>query len=187
MVKSLYAFGAGFVVALGMVGFQYLTPAEANNPELQKICDADQEDRKPATMDWEAVSLRDEKRLARVKEIFTSGEVNTTQDLFNAALVLQHGTEPDDYLLSHELSVAALALSAKNHQAAWLAAASEDRFLMNLKRPQRFGTQFRSEGLNKPMLLHEVAPVVTDQLRKWMSTPSLADAKKREAEYNKGG
>jgi hypothetical protein len=49
-------------------------------------------------------------------------------------------SRPDDYLLAHELCVVAIGKGEK--RARWLAAASEDRFLMALKRPQRFATQY---------------------------------------------
>jgi hypothetical protein len=66
----------------------------------------------------------------------------------------------------------------------WLAASSEDRFLMNIGRPQRFGTQFRSEG-NGPILLYTVGSGVTDEMRRLMGVHSLAEAKAHEAEINK--
>ena len=70
-----------------------------------------------------------------------SEPVKTTTD---APMVLQHASRPEDYLLAHEFCVVALAKGEKS--ARWLAAATEDRFLMNLKRPQRFGTQYFSSG-----------------------------------------
>lgn len=71
-------------------------------------------------------------------------------------MVLQHASRPEDYLLAHEFCVVALAKGEKS--ARWLAAATEDRFLMNLKRPQRFGTQYFSSGSDQLTKLHEVAP-----------------------------
>jgi hypothetical protein len=64
-----------------------------------------------------------------------------------------------------------------------LGAAAEDRFLMNIGRPQRFGTQYRSEG-EGPMRLYQVDEGVSDEIRKVMAVPSLAEAKAREAELN---
>jgi len=56
-------------------------------------------------------------------------------------MILQHAEAPEDNLLAHELCV--VAISKGNFEAKWLAAASEDRFLMRIDRPRRFGTQFR--------------------------------------------
>jgi hypothetical protein len=85
-------------------------------------------------------------------------------------------------LLAHEFCVVALAKGERS--ARWLAAATEDRYLMNLKLPQRFGTQYFSSGPNQPTRLHEVAPGVSDSLRRELEVPTLADARRREAEMN---
>jgi hypothetical protein len=94
-------------------------------------------------------------------------------------MVLQHASQPDDYLLAHEFCVAALARGERD--ARWLAAATEDRFLMNIGRPQRFGTQYRSTGPGQPVRLYQVGPGVTDALRREMAVPTLAEARQREA------
>jgi hypothetical protein len=52
---------------------------------------------------------------------------------------------------------------------------------MNIGRPQRFGTQYRSSGPDQPVRMYEVGPGVTDALRREMNVPSLAEARKREA------
>ena len=157
-----------------------LASAPADNSELAKMFDEDQADRTPATgssIDWIKVAPRDDARLARVKQMYSSDELKTGTDYWRAALILQHGNAPEDALLAHELCVAALVLGEK--QAAWLAAASEDRFLMRISRPQRFGTQFRSGGPNQPMELYTTDGAVTDSLRRRLGVPSLAEAKAR--------
>lgn len=90
--------------------------------------------------------------------------------------------QAEDFLLAHEFCVVALALGDK--RAAWLAAASEDRFLMNISRPQRFGTQFRPEGPQREMKLYRTDGAVSDSLRARLSVPTLAEAKAREAQMN---
>ncbi len=64
-----------------------------------------------------------------------------------------------------------------------MAAAAEDRFLMNIGRPQRFGTQFRSDGTG-PLKLYAVGEGVADDLRRLMGVPPLSEAKAIEAELN---
>jgi hypothetical protein len=56
---------------------------------------------------------------------------------------------------------------------------------MSIDRPQRFGTQFRSEGPNAPFKLYKMDSGVTDELRRTMDIRSLAAAKAREAEMNR--
>jgi hypothetical protein len=79
--------------------------------------------------------------------------------------------------------VAAMVLGRSDLESASLAAAAEDRFLMNVGRPQRFGTQFRRDGTG-PWHLYTVGDGVTDALRRLMSEPSLAEARAHEAEMN---
>jgi hypothetical protein len=155
-----------------------------DNPELANLYRDDQSDRQTPpgkTIDWNSVGPRDKARQARVKELYQSDQLFTGNDLFHAAMVLQHGEAPEDFLLCHELCVAAIIKG--NKDARWLAAASEDRFLMNIGRPQRFGTQFRSIG-NAPMTLYQTDGGVTDALRRALGVPTLAKAKEREAQMN---
>jgi hypothetical protein len=155
-------------------------PRDVN--ELARIYDEDQEDRMPVggkAIDWSVVGPRDRKREARVKELYEAGLLRTGKDFYRAAMVLQHASRPEDYLLAHEFCLAALAKG--DQDARWLAAATEDRYLMNIGRPQRFGTQYRSAGPDQPVRLYEVGPGVTDALRRELGVPSIAEARKREA------
>jgi hypothetical protein len=158
------------------------TPSSpSDNPELGRLYDDDQADRKPAEgkpIDWSVVGPRDRHRESRVKDLYKAGALRTGKDYHRAAMVLQHAQQPDDFLLAHEFCVAALAKG--EHEARWLAAATEDRFLMNIRHPQRFGTQYRSTD-NGPVRLYEVSPGVTDSLRAELGVPTLAEARKREA------
>ena len=157
---------------------------DKDNSELERLFQEDQADRttkdgKP--IDWKAVEPRDKAREKRVKELYSTNQLHTGADYYHVAMVLQHASAPEDYLLAHELCV--VAISKGHEDAKWLAAASEDRFLMNIGRPQRFATQFRSVG-NSPMRLYETDQGVTDDLRRALNVPSLARAKEREAEMN---
>ena len=156
-----------------------------DNQELTRLMDEDQADRTPPagkSIDWKVVGPRDDARLKRVKEIYQQGQLMTGNDYFNVALLLQHGNTPDDYLLAHELAVVAI---SKKRGIDSMAAVSEDRFLMSIGRPQRFGTQYRSDGPKQPLRLYKVDPGVTDHLRRVMNVPPLAEAKAREADMNK--
>lgn len=166
------------------VAQQTESPAAIDNPELVLLYHDDQSDRQtPAgkAIDWTIVGPRDKARQARVKELYETDQLLTGDDYYHAAMVLQHGEAPEDFLLCHELCVAAIIKG--NKDARWLAAASEDRFLMNINRPQRFGTQFQSIG-NAPMTLYKTADGVTDALRKPFGVPTLAKAREREKQMN---
>ena len=162
------------------------SPAAApggDSEELKRLRDEDQSDRAPNAIDWSVVTPRDRARLRRVRELFAADGLHTANDYLRSALILQHGDAPDDFLLAHDFCVAAMVLGRNDVESASLAAGAEDRFLMNVGRPQRFGTQFRRDGAG-PWRLHTVGDGVTDALRKLMGTPSLAEARAREAEMN---
>jgi hypothetical protein len=157
---------------------------EKDSEELSRLYEEDQADRKPKggkPIDWAAVGPRDKARLARAKELYRDGKLQTGADYYHAAMVLQHASEPADHLLAHELCVVAIGKGDK--RARWLAAASEDRFLMGIGRPQRFGTQFQAKD-GGPFRLHKVEDGVTDGLRKELGVPTLAGAKKLEEKMN---
>jgi len=159
------------------------SPARGDNEELKRLRDEDQGDRAPTVIDWSVVTPRDRARLRRVRELFAADGLHTANDYLRSALILQHGEGPDDFLLAHDFCVAAMVLGRNDGESASLAAGAEDRFLMNVGRPQRFGTQFRRDGTG-PWRLYTVGDGVTDALRKLMGTPSLSEARAREAEMN---
>jgi hypothetical protein len=157
-----------------------------DNQELKGLCDQDQSDRTPPngkSIDWAKVGPRDQARLKRVKELYTQNFLKTANDYDCAATVLQHGQAPEDFLLAHEFWVVAISMGKNDRETLSMAAASEDRFLMNIGRPQRFGTQLRSVG-NGPITLYPVDGGVTDELRRLMGGHSLAEIKARAAEMN---
>jgi hypothetical protein len=158
---------------LGEGGTLVLDPknpqAEVDNPELKMLCDEDQADRtaeKGKAIDKDLVRSRDARRVARVKAIYLEGKSNTASDYCRAAMVLQHGAGPEDFLLAHEFAIVAVRKGDAGN-AAWLVAASEDRFLLEIGRKQRFGTQFA-----EPIV---VDGSITDRLRAEFSVPSLAE------------
>jgi hypothetical protein len=91
-----------------------------DNEELMRIEQEDQSDRTPhvgKSIDWSVVAPRDKARLARVKELYIQNKLQTGNDYFLAALILQHSLAPEDYLLAHELCVAALSKGKTNARA----------------------------------------------------------------------
>jgi hypothetical protein len=151
--------------------------------ELRRLHDEDQADRSPSEgkpVDWRIVGPRDHARLVRVKELFAANRFRTANDYYHAAMILQHGEAPEDYLLAHEFCVVAIIKGKNDKDTRWLAASSEDRFLMNIGRPQRFATQFRWAD-DGPVELYQVDRAVTDELRRLMGAHSLAEAEAHAA------
>jgi hypothetical protein len=102
--------------------------------------------RAPDTLDWQAISERDEQRQSAIRALLAKGQVETGREYHFAALVFQHSSSPEALVLAHVLAVTAIIQG--DSSAKWLAAATLDRYLQNDKQPQVFGTQFLRHGDN---------------------------------------
>jgi hypothetical protein len=150
---------------------QSLAQQYPDNKELKTLFSEDQADRTPQEsqkIDWVIVSPRDAARKKRTMEMILAHQLHTDTDYWNAAFILQHGNTPDDYLLAHELAIVALKKGKKD--AIWLVAATEDRFLQNISRLQRFGTQ-----LSRRI---ETDGKIDDNLRSEFNVPTVAESEK---------
>ncbi len=153
--------------------------------ELARMFAEDQSDRTTEPIDWEQAGLRDAARLARVKQLYHGQAIQTGENYSHAAMILQHSPGAEDHLLAHEFCVAALSQDGEKAKwfTLWLAAASEDRFLMNIGRPQRFGTQYRvNDGIAS---LYETDPEMEDSLRRVFNVPPLSEAQAQADEMSK--
>ena len=109
-----------------------------DNPRLKELAKTDQADRRennPQT------SKNDVERLNEVKKIIETKELTTSNDYFNAAIIFQHGDNPEDYKMANEFAKKAVKLNPQNLQAKILIAQSEDRYLISINKPQIYGTQ----------------------------------------------
>ncbi len=173
------------LIVLGVPVARTQDRPSTDNAELSRLFREDQEDRKPGVhgIDWSVVKPRDDARLARVRELYKANALHTGGDWLHAALILQHGNGAEDYLLAHEMCVAALAEGEKG--AKWLVAATEDRFMMGIGRKQRFGTQYEPAGEPGTFRLAPTDPDVTDGLRAALGAPPLAEAKATERRFDR--
>ncbi|MBI4060527.1 MAG: hypothetical protein HY403_03770 [Elusimicrobia bacterium] len=118
-------------------------PPETGNLRLDELYAADQKDREAvyrSTADVEALKQRDAARRRELVEMIEQGGVNTSNDLYHAAVLFLHGAEPKEFLSAHRFATMA---SINGHRPArWLCAAALDRFLMAIGLPQTYGTQF---------------------------------------------
>ena len=118
-------------------------PPETDNLRLQELYQADQNDRDKPYDSAEGVRQlkhRDAMRKTLVLEMISRGEVNTANDLYHAAVIFLHGSEPKDFFSAHRL--ASIAAINGHRPSRWLMAASLDRFLMAIGLSQAYGTQF---------------------------------------------
>jgi hypothetical protein len=157
------------------------------NPELEHLFKEDQADRASdmGKIDWSVVGKRDEERRKRVLQIMSQGGAREAADYVHAAMVFQHGQAPEDFDHANQWCLKAVELDPDYPGARWLAAAAKDRYLMNLGKPQLYGTQFKKDQ-NGPWYLWQVDPSITDEERAKWDVPPLARAKARVEALNGG-
>ncbi|QTC92786.1 hypothetical protein [Brevundimonas goettingensis] len=136
--------------------------------------------RRPDRAFVERMHAEDAARRVEVRTLLEAGALASAEDFRKAAFVFQHGTQPDDYLLAHSLAVAAAAKGSEG--AAWIAAASLDRYLQMKGEPQIYGTQTTVRQGEAPTDDPYNRGLVPDSLRTAMGVPTLAEqAAKLEA------
>ena len=162
--------------------------AKPGDSEIHRLQVADQDDRhgimSKSKAEWEQMAKRDAERLKRAKEIYQAGGLVSASDYFDAALILQHSSVSDDYLLAHVLCTVSIAKES-TADARWLSAATLDRYLQSIQQKQIFGTQY--QGDDKKGYTNEPydATLLTDAIRKALDVPTTEQQKKDLANYNK--
>ena len=125
-------------------------PPETDNLKLEETFQADQHDREKVYDSQDAVDAlkkADQNRRQSVSVMMELGEVKTKNDLYHAAVIFQHGEEPQDFLTAHRL--ATLAAIHGHRTSRWLLAAALDRYLMSINQGQVYGTQFEFNPTEK--------------------------------------
>ena len=157
--------------------------------EVHQLFLADQSDREKfkgvigSATEMQKIKQRDRQRQTRVRKLLVSGALKTGEDYRDAAFIFQHGDQPDDYLLAHTLAMASVAKG--DQEGRWIAAATLDRYLQALKKPQIFGTQYSKQGTKaytqEPFNRH----LVTDDLREALCVPRRDQQQKDLDKLNK--
>ena len=143
------------------------------NSEMAAIFEQDQAARQsPDTSPerWKVISQEDAGRRARTRTLLERGQLKAAADFRKAAFIFQHGDAPDDYLLAHSLALVALAKG--DPTAGWIAAATLDRYLNSIGKPQIYGTQFSVSG---PLKEPYNRALIDDLLRRSLNVPPLAE------------
>lgn len=113
-----------------------------DNLELKKMYEEDQSSRKVEKIDWKVLLKQDSTRRVEVSEMIKQNKISTPMDYFRTAMIYQHGNDSVSYKLAWEYSKKASAMDSNNISARWLSAASYDRYLLSVGKPQIYGTQF---------------------------------------------
>lgn len=152
------------------------------NGERYHLYEEDQADRK-GTFDREKVWPRDRKRMDRVLEMLNAGQIKAADDFYHAGLILQHGKEPADFALAFSLASESARLDPSNRAAGWLRAATKDRFLWSVGRPQIYATQSKKvDGKWTVEPIDEKA--ITEEERDRIGVMRLAATRRRLEEQN---
>jgi hypothetical protein len=105
----------------------------------------------------------------------------SASDLFRAALIMQHGSSPEDFALAHELASKLLAMDPQDSRSKQLFAVTKDRNLLSLGRKQLYATQYVVE--NNVLRLSPVEDDATvDEARSALGLIPLAEWRRRLAE-----
>ncbi|MTI31384.1 energy transducer TonB [Xanthovirga aplysinae] len=142
-----------------------------DHPRLTELVIQDQKDRKELSP---KLTKNDIARRQEVKQILEKEKLKTSNDYFNAGIVLQHGENPEDYQEAHQLAKVAVNIDPENKEAKILIAQSKDRYLRSTNKPQWYGTQRISLG-DKDYLQPMDTSRVTERERKELGLKTLKE------------
>lgn len=154
------------------------------NSEMASIYDADQSDRAADVIDWTKLASSDADRRARTRKLLESGDLQSADDYFHAAFVLQHGEKPEDFLEAHLLAMVSVAKGKT--LALWIASATLDRYLQNIGRPQVLGTQYRFPGRDKVTQEPYDKELIPDTVRRVLHVRSIYEQELKRMEILAG-
>lgn len=172
------------LLMLGALLSAPISVSAEDNPELQRLFDADQNARRDPNMSWDEIDTLDEANRAEVLAMLARGEIKTGLDYFQAAVIMQHGESAEDIRLAH--SFATLSSQLGYERATWMQAASWDRLLMYFEQPQWYGTQFTIDDDGQWHLYEVQEGAVSDEQRAEWRVPSLSESKERARQRNEG-
>jgi hypothetical protein len=172
-----------YVFEKGVGGMKVATDWEPNrlyvagdsdtpNAEMKAIYDENQRVRMEKDIDWSVVSKSDAERRTQTRKLLGDGSLHTGEDYEKAAFIFQHGDTPQDYLLAHTLAM--VAVSKGDAIAIWIAAATLDRYLENIKQKQIFGTQYSTDAQKHWTQEPYDRELISDALRAQLGVPSQA-------------
>ncbi len=145
---------------------------KGGNIELFEIYLEDQLDRVDPNMGFEIV-YKDSVRRQKVKKIMSQNLLKIPEDYFHAGMIFQHHWDSTSLLTAHELASKAMLMDSSNKDNRWLFAATKDRYLQSIKKPQIYGTQFHADGYGCAVLGKFDTLAIKDDVRIWMTKKSL--------------
>ena len=165
------------IIATAFAGITDVSCA-ASNDSVRALYETDQSERKAQQPDFARMNKNDQDRRARVLKLLQASQLKTAEDYYHAAMIYQHGASLADIRLAYSLINIAVTLQADQLRYQRMRALAWDRMMLQLNRPQWYGSQ----SINKPgsqlLQLYEVdETAVSDEERKALGLPALAEAK----------
>ena len=188
------------VLNLGSIGLsaQRAAPATAAVSRVHQLLGEDQSEN-PGNISAAEYYRHGDARRAEVRKLLEEGKLTSGEDFSDAALIFQHGQTPEESLFAHVLAVEALIRGGSADK--WLAAATLDRYLQAVNRPQIFGTQYPGDkaagNTPKPQVDPHVmniqrtqqpydAKMLPEFVRQDFCVPDLSQQEKNLAIFNTG-
>jgi hypothetical protein len=185
---------------LGSIGLsaQSAAPAAAAVSRVHQLEIEDQSEN-PGNISEAEYYRHGDARRAEVRKLLEDGKLTSGEDFSDAALIFQHGQTPEEFLFAHVLAVEALIRAGSADK--WLAAATLDRYLQAVNRPQVFGTQYPGDkaagNTPKPQADPHVmntqrtqqpydAKLLPDSVRQDFCVPDVSQQEKNLAIFNTG-
>jgi hypothetical protein len=188
------------VLNLGSIALsaQSIAPATAAVSRVHQLETEDQSEN-PGNISAAEYYRHGDARRAQVRKLLDEGKLTSGEDFSDAALIFQHGQTPEEFLFAHVLAVEALIRGDSADK--WLAAATLDRYLQAVNRPQVFGTQYPGDkaagNTPKPQVDPHVmniqrtqqpydAKLLPDSVRQDFCVPDVSQQEKNLAIFNTG-
>jgi hypothetical protein len=158
----------------------------SDNPQLKELVRIDQQMRQSDTVvEMEPI---DKQHRAVVMSLLATGQIKTNTDKFNASLILQHtaltfcngklvSISPENYLLAYQLAKSAFESGDKS--AAYMTAATYDRYLLYTEGYQKYGTQRVPDEATGEEVWAPIDPKTTDEERAKYNVPPLTELLKK--------
>ncbi|MFZ6874913.1 hypothetical protein ACO0LF_22860 [Undibacterium sp. Di27W] len=156
-----------------------------SNDSLRAMYEADQNERKAEQVDFSRIINNDSERRAAVLNLLQTSKLNSAEDYFHAAMIYQHGTTLEDIRMAYSLSNIAVILRPDHQHYQRLRALAWDRMMLQLNKPQWYGSQSMQQGADQDWKLYDIdETAVSDHERKALGMPTLAEAKSEIARLN---
>jgi hypothetical protein len=189
------------VVLLTLGSIEMFSQGVQTKPSVSRVHQLATEDQSenPGNNSPEDYYRHGDARREEIRKLLADGKITSAVDYSDAALIFQHGQQPEDFLFAHILATQALMRGGSADK--WIVAATLDRYLQSVNQPQVFGTQYpgdkSAENTPRPQVDPHVlniqrtqqpynSKLLPDAVRQDFCVPDVAQQEKNLAIFNTG-